>query len=310
MTGKQLKERARARNAGGNATSKAGLVHRLIWAGDDGMPDEPPAAAGGGEASGTAHTARTTPPRKKARHSEAASADGVDDDDAMSKRPRLEHTPEPDELRVTVRDGLTLAARAWGTLRPTSSVVLALHGWLDNASSFDLIAPLLLGLPSEPYVVALDFAGHGRSDWRGRGMAGFGYHFVDFVADTKHFVDRLGLAAGAELTVLGHSMGGNVGLVLAGTFPELVSRLILVDICGPAALGDDRERPGPPATAASVLRRSIEAKEVSHFCLGRGTVIVRLYLSSFHFALRFRYDRAPSQSAIGRKLLTPMIRCR
>lgn len=82
MTGKQLKERARARNAGGNATSKAGLVHRLIWAGDDGMPDEPPAAAGGGEASGTAHTARTTPPRKKARHSEAASADGVDDDDA------------------------------------------------------------------------------------------------------------------------------------------------------------------------------------------------------------------------------------
>ena len=56
--------------------------------------------------------------------------------------------------------GLTLAAQVWG--RRGGTPVLALHGWLDNASTFDLLAPLV----PECELVALDLAGHGRSGFR------------------------------------------------------------------------------------------------------------------------------------------------
>ena len=42
---------------------------------------------------------------------------------------------------------------------------LALHGFLDNAATYDKLAPELLCLGASA-VVALDFAGHGKSDWR------------------------------------------------------------------------------------------------------------------------------------------------
>ena len=59
--------------------------------------------------------------------------------------------PVADELRITLPHA-TLAARRWGdaSLQP----LLALHGWLDNAGSFDALAPLLA---QRWQVVALDF---------------------------------------------------------------------------------------------------------------------------------------------------------
>ena len=51
-----------------------------------------------------------------------------------------------------------LAAREW---QPEAGIkVIACHGWLDNAASFDFLAPLL----SACHVVALDMPGHGLSD--------------------------------------------------------------------------------------------------------------------------------------------------
>ena len=53
-----------------------------------------------------------------------------------------------------------LTAKIWG---PESGVpVLALHGWLDNAGTFDNLAPLL---PSNINLVCLEFCGKNR--WNG-----------------------------------------------------------------------------------------------------------------------------------------------
>ncbi|MEO1171337.1 MAG: alpha/beta fold hydrolase [Myxococcota bacterium] len=64
-----------------------------------------------------------------------------------------------EELTIEI-PGLALAAVAYG---PADGVpVLALHGWLDNAASFEPLGPKLTGCR----VVVLDSAGHGRSEHR------------------------------------------------------------------------------------------------------------------------------------------------
>jgi pimeloyl-ACP methyl ester carboxylesterase len=59
------------------------------------------------------------------------------------------------ERTFEVSPGLHLAARVHGP--DDGAPMLAMHGWLDNAATFDGLAPLLPGRR----IVALDFAGTG-----------------------------------------------------------------------------------------------------------------------------------------------------
>lgn len=124
------------------------------------------------------------------------------------------------ELRFKVPWG-HLAAKAWGTSegRP----VLCLHGWLDNANTFDRLIPLL---PQENYYVALDFSGHGQSSHMPTGMR---YQHVDYVTDIHRVVTSLGWQ---RFSILAHSMGGVAGGLFASVFPETVQQLILLDSYG------------------------------------------------------------------------------
>lgn len=124
------------------------------------------------------------------------------------------------ELRLPVT-GVTLSARVHG---PTDGVpLLALHGWLDNAASFDRLAPLL----PEARFVALDLPGHGHSDWRGPEAA---YHFIDWPPDVIDAADALGWQ---RFVLLGHSMGAGIATLVAGALPERVMGLVLVEGLGP-----------------------------------------------------------------------------
>eukprot|EP00579_Thalassiosira_antarctica_P030666 CAMPEP_0202027436 /NCGR_PEP_ID=MMETSP0905-20130828/61465_1 /ASSEMBLY_ACC=CAM_ASM_000554 /TAXON_ID=420261 /ORGANISM="Thalassiosira antarctica, Strain CCMP982" /LENGTH=399 /DNA_ID=CAMNT_0048590947 /DNA_START=52 /DNA_END=1251 /DNA_ORIENTATION=- len=77
------------------------------------------------------------------------------------------------ETTYSCSDGVKLAARHWTNFDTKSNhdpssrhtrKMLCLHGWLDNAASFNRLAPLLLGSSSIPTeIVALDFPGHGHS---------------------------------------------------------------------------------------------------------------------------------------------------
>jgi pimeloyl-ACP methyl ester carboxylesterase len=113
--------------------------------------------------------------------------------------------------------GLTLAARVWG--EPGERPVIALHGWLDNAGSFDLLAPLL---PSHE-IVALDLAGHGKSGHRSVDAS---YNLWQDVGDLLDVMDTLGWQ---RCTLLGHSRGAAISMLFAGTFPERVARLVLIE---------------------------------------------------------------------------------
>lgn len=119
--------------------------------------------------------------------------------------------------------GGRLAALSWGP--DNASTWLALHGWLDNAATFSRLAPLLverLGIR----IVAIDFAGHGKSQPH---PPGADYAIWDYLHDALDALAELELE---QTTLLAHSMGAGVSSLLAAAFPERVSRLILIDTLG------------------------------------------------------------------------------
>ncbi|MDF1795538.1 MAG: alpha/beta hydrolase [Coxiellaceae bacterium] len=116
---------------------------------------------------------------------------------------------------------VSIAAKQWGD--PKGRPVLALHGWLDNAASFDFLAPEL----KDCYVVAVDLPGHGLSGFIPEGV---NYHLTDAVANTVKMLDELGWS---QATLLGHSMGAAIVSIVAGSFPERAERLIMIDAIGP-----------------------------------------------------------------------------
>jgi pimeloyl-ACP methyl ester carboxylesterase len=102
---------------------------------------------------------------------------------------------------------------------------LLLHGFLDLGYGWFEVGEQLA---KHGHVIAPDLRGHGDSDWVG---AGGYYHFFDYLADVDSLVTRL---ARKRLVVVGHSMGGSVAAYWAGTRPERVSSLALLEGLGPA----------------------------------------------------------------------------
>ncbi len=119
---------------------------------------------------------------------------------------------------VSIRaGGQTFTGLAWG--QEGSPVVLAFHGWTDNAATFTRLAPLLEGMR----LIALDLAGHGHSDHRPEGGD---YPLWSFIPDIVAIGNALGLS---KLHLLGHSMGGIVSTMMAATVPERVASIALID---------------------------------------------------------------------------------
>jgi len=121
-----------------------------------------------------------------------------------------------EEVRLTLPH-IELAAHLFGP--EDGQPVIALHGWLDNANSFARLAPRLEGLR----IVALDLAGHGHSDHR---PPGAGYSLPDYVHDVLQVAEQLGWQ---RFSLLGHSLGAIVSVILAAALPERVTRLALID---------------------------------------------------------------------------------
>lgn len=147
----------------------------------------------------------------------------------------------PREITIEAA-GLTLAAREWGD--PAGRPVLALHGWLDNAATWDRLAPLLCAERSLR-LVALDFPGHGRSQHR---AADTWYGFPDYVLCVVRVLDALGWD---RATLLGHSMGGAVSTLVSGVVPERVRALLLTEGLTPLT--------SSPEAACEQLRKGIAA---------------------------------------------------
>ncbi|XP_031572932.1 serine hydrolase-like protein [Actinia tenebrosa] len=116
-----------------------------------------------------------------------------------------------------------IEAKCWGS--ESGKPFIGLHGWLDNANTFDKLAPLL---PKDTYLVVIDFPGHGRSSLRPPGVP---YTFLDWVIDVKRVITQL---KWTRFSLIGHSMGAGVAALYSGVFPDEIEKLILLEYRGPS----------------------------------------------------------------------------
>lgn len=145
--------------------------------------------------------------------------------------------------------GIDIHGLQWGN--PDGLKVLALHGWLDNAESFSNFAPFL----NDCHVVAVDLPGHGLSGhWPNHQH----YHLWAGVEDIEHILDELGWS---HCHLIGHSMGAAMATLYAGTFPERLHSLTLIEAIGPIS-GDEKGAPERLAQAINSMKK-YSPKQVS-----------------------------------------------
>ena len=118
--------------------------------------------------------------------------------------------------RFYISQGLRLHYADWGN--EAAPPLILVHGGRDHCRSWDLIAR---SLQPHFHVLAPDLRGHGDSDW----TKGSSYALSDYVYD----LSRLVRSMARPVAMIGHSMGGMVGLIYAGTFPDQVSALVVID---------------------------------------------------------------------------------
>ncbi len=127
-----------------------------------------------------------------------------------------------EDLSLQLPD-IHLAGLRYGAGNPRK--MLAIHGWLDNAASFYVVAPLLADCGFE--IVAIDLPGHGRSQHR---PPGSNYHLVDYLREVRQVIDLLGWQ---NPILAGHSLGGIIASLYCAAIPEEIDKLILLESLGP-----------------------------------------------------------------------------
>jgi len=95
--------------------------------------------------------------------------------------------------------------------------MVLLHGWMDVSASFQFVVDALKGSWD---VYAPDWRGYGLTDW-GKGDC---YWFADYIADLDFLLEVI--SADAPVNLVGHSLGGNVAALYAGSRPERIRKLV------------------------------------------------------------------------------------
>ena len=94
-----------------------------------------------------------------------------------------------------------------------------LHGWADTGSTFQFVVD---ALASDWRIIAPDWRGFGRTTLRSQS-----YWFPDYLADLHEILNHF--SPHEPVKLVGHSMGGNIASLYAGTMPERVSDLINIE---------------------------------------------------------------------------------
>jgi pimeloyl-ACP methyl ester carboxylesterase len=128
--------------------------------------------------------------------------------------------------------------------------LLLIHGGRDHCRSWDWVAEQLR---PDWHVIAPDLRGHGDSAWSPDGN----YETNAFVYDLAQLVHQLDRG---PVTIVAHSLGGNVALRYTGLYPDNVTKLVAIEGLGPSPKVQ-AERAATPF--AERWRKWIEAKRTA-----------------------------------------------
>jgi pimeloyl-ACP methyl ester carboxylesterase len=128
-------------------------------------------------------------------------------------------------LFVTAPDDLLLHVRIYGSRTASTLPVVCLPGLARTAADFHSLARALAAHPTEPrWVVALDYRGHGQSEYDSN-PENYGVR-RDF-ADLSAVLTALNVA---PAIFVGASHGGILTMMLAGSRPTAIAGVVLNDI--------------------------------------------------------------------------------
>ena len=191
--------------------------------------------------------------------------------------------PTVERVTTVLPDRRQISSLRWGTDTPD---LVLIHGGAQNAHTWDTVA-LTLARP----LIAPDLPGHGHSDSPAPGV---GTSAKASAADLAAVIDEH--APNVPL-IVGMSLGGLTAIELAAARPDLVRRLVLVDIT-PGVTGEKAKAIHDfvrgPATFASfddLLARTMEFNSTrSESSLRRGILHNALQLDDGSWVWRHRRD--------------------
>jgi pimeloyl-ACP methyl ester carboxylesterase len=102
--------------------------------------------------------------------------------------------------------------------------LILLHGGQDHCRNWDWVAQRLR---HDWHIIAPDLRGHGDSQWSATGS----YTMAGYIYDLAQLIDQQRLA---PVTIIAHSLGGNIALRYAGVYPEKVKALVSIEGLGPS----------------------------------------------------------------------------
>ena len=115
--------------------------------------------------------------------------------------------------------------RVWGEPGEGKVPLVMVHGWMDVGASWQFVVD---SLGHDHYVIA--------PDWRGYGLTESpptdNYWFPDYLADLDFLLDHYSPVEPVNL--VGHSMGGNIAMLYAGSRPARIRRLVNLEGFGMA----------------------------------------------------------------------------
>ena len=123
--------------------------------------------------------------------------------------------------------GLEYCVNEWGD--DDAPLFVYLHGWADAGSTFQFVVDTLA---SRWHVVAPDWRGFGRT-----AHSGGPYWFPDYLADLQDIL--IHYSPDVPVNLVGHSMGGNVASLYAGSMPERVNAIVNIEGFGLADTNPD-----------------------------------------------------------------------
>ncbi|MFD2875588.1 alpha/beta fold hydrolase [Paenibacillus rhizoplanae] len=138
------------------------------------------------------------------------------------------------------------------TIQGTGDAVLCLHGNRDSSLVFRDLAQ---ALTPHYQVLCADLRAHGQSEYDGPAFT-----LEDMVDDILRLLDEQGLK---QVSIIGHSLGSTLALLLSAREPDRVKKLVLMGAAATFAVPFKRPEHGEEITPDTV--RQTNAAAVPYF---------------------------------------------